>query len=68
MYYYEVQVIIPNEDNYTFGVKSEVELSDKEIINIGKIEDRFKEEWDDEYIDSIEQISEKDYLDWYENE
>jgi len=68
MFYYEIQVIIPNEDNYSFGIKNEVELSDNEIVNIAKIEERFKEEWDDEFIDSIEEISEEDFNNWYGEE
>jgi hypothetical protein len=67
MYYYEVQVIIPNESDYSFAIPSEIELTDKEVINIAKRENKFETDWDDEYVDSIDLISEKDFNEWYSN-
>jgi hypothetical protein len=67
MFYYEIQVIIPNENDYSFAIKSDIELTDKEVVNIAKIEKKFETDWDDEYIDSIDLISEADFNEWYSN-
>ena len=67
MFYYEVQVIIPNENDYSFAIPSDIELEDDEIIRIAHTEKKFDKDWDDEYIDSINLISETDYNEWYSN-
>jgi hypothetical protein len=66
MYYYDVHVEIPNE-GYSFGIKSEVELTDDEVINLAKIEKKFEEEWDSDFVDTIEEISEEQFNEWFSN-
>ena len=67
MYFYDVHVQVDKKNSYSFGVKSEVELSDEEVINLARIEKKFEEEWDDESVDSIEEVSEEQFNEWYSN-
>ena len=65
MYYYNVHVQVDNKNGYSFGIKSEVELEDGEVINLARIEKKFEEEWDDEFIDFMEEVSEEQFNEWY---
>ena len=60
MKYYEVHVNIP-KCGYSFAIKSEKELSEKEILHQAMKECRFEEESDVDCVDYIGEISEYDY-------
>lgn len=64
MYYYDIHVEIPKQ-GYSIGLKSEVELTDEEIISELVKQKKFEERGDSQFIDNIEEISEEEFSEWF---
>lgn len=63
MFYYEIHVNIEYDD-YSFVLKSNVELDEDERISLAIFEKKFEQEYDEEFIDYNEEISEEEYNKW----
>ena len=64
MKYYDIHVEIPKQ-GYSVGLKSEVELTDDEIIKKLVELNKFEEKGDEQFIDSIEEITEEEFNEWF---
>ena len=64
MKYYDIHVEIPKQ-GYSVGLKSEVELTDDEIIKKLVELNKFEEKGDEQFIDSIEEITEQEFNEWF---
>ena len=64
MKYYDIHVEIPKQ-GYSVGLKSEVELTDDEIIMKLVELNKFEEKGDEQFIDSIEEITEQEFNEWF---
>lgn len=64
MHYYDIHVEIPKQ-GYSVSLKSEVELTDEEIISELVKQNKFEERGDSQFIDSIEEISEEEFSEWF---
>ena len=64
MKYYDIHVEIPKQ-GYSVGLKSEVELTDDEIIMKLVELNKFEEKGDEQFIDSIEEITEEEFNEWF---
>lgn len=64
MKYYDIHVEIPKQ-GYSIGFKSDDELTDDELImklvELGK----FEEKGDEQFIDTIDEISEELFNEWF---
>jgi hypothetical protein len=60
MYYYDVHVKIP-KNGYSVGVKSEVELSDDEAIELAKNQNKFEENSDVDYVDYVDELTKEEF-------
>ena len=64
MKYYDIHLEIPKQ-GYSVGLKSEVELTDDEIIMKLVELNKFEEKGDGQFIDSIEEITEEEFNEWF---
>lgn len=64
MKYYDIHIEIPRQ-GYSIGLKSEIELTEDEIINKLIELNKFEEKGDSQFIDSIEEISEQEFNEWF---
>ena len=64
MKYYDIHVEIPKQ-GYSVGLKSEVELTDDEIIKKLVELNKFEEKGDEQFIDSIEEITKEEFNEWF---
>lgn len=60
MYYYDVHVNIP-KNGYSVAVKSEVELTDDEAIELAKNQNKFEEVSDANYVDYVDELTEEEF-------
>jgi hypothetical protein len=63
-FYYDVHVEIP-KSGYSVGIKSLVELTDEAVIKKAFLEKKFEEDFDKDFVDSIEEIEESEYNEWF---
>lgn len=63
-YFYDVHVEIPKH-GYSFGLQSDKELTDEEVIQLAVSENKFEESDDFNFVDSIELISEEEFNEWF---
>lgn len=64
MKYYDIHVEIPRQ-GYSIGLKSKIELTDDEIITKLIELEKFEERTDSQFVDSIEEISEEEFNEWF---
>lgn len=61
MYYYELHVFYSRSEGYSIGLQSETQLSDDDAINLATKRDLFPEQGDGDYVDSVDEMTEKEY-------
>ena len=64
MKYYDIHVELPRE-GYSICVKTDKDLTEDELINLIP-QNKFEEKGDKDLIDSIEEITEQQAFDWYD--
>lgn len=67
MYYYDVHVQIPRH-GYSFGIETEDDLSEEEVIDLARSQGKFEEPGDSEFVDMVDEISESEYVEWFDTD
>jgi len=66
-FYYDIHVDIL-KNGYSIGLKTNFELNDiDEVISEIIKQNKFEERGDSSFVDSFEEISEEDFIEWYGN-
>lgn len=61
MYFYDIHVFLSRSEGYSLGLASEVPLTEDEAIAEAARQNRFTEEGDGDYVDVVDEITEKEY-------